>query len=113
MKQAHEVLQRTKSNHYMYIYNCKDFVKGCYRKANDYYNKALELSSTGRDRSRCCIQLTYVTMLQVTRAYDKECKIRLIQKCIYYMALCMKNSKDFDHKINNELEEQTRSVLIR
>lgn len=113
MMQAYEVIQRTKSNHHMYVFNCKDFVRGCYRKAADYYTRSLELSRNAWDRARCCIQLTYVHMHQVARAYDKEGKIRTIQKCLMYLAQCMQHTKDFDSKIRRELEEQLRSVLIR
>lgn len=52
-------------------------------------------------------------MMLVPRTSDKESKLREAQKAIYFMSLCLQTTKDFDTKINEDLEEQMKSLLER
>jgi hypothetical protein len=40
----------------------------------------------------------------VPHIWDKESKVRGFQKAIHFVSLCLKETTDFDKKINDDLE---------
>ena len=85
-------------------YPIRDYYRSCYRRAIEYYTKASAFSRTKRDSARLCIQLAHTYMLLVPRMYERETQVGLMCKSMGYMGQCFDMTRDFDQKINDDLE---------